>query len=351
MDTEEQVVVATANTAFGDRIGRWCAASGVTAQQCADLDSLRRQWRSARLILLGEDLVPLVADASLPRSDHLHLVVAEPDTWWRTAVDVGASGVLRLDDEAAGVATVGAALDAHREGCGIAVVGGRGGVGATTLAVALGLTAARRRLSAVVVDADPWGPGVDLVAGTERVEGLRWSTLAATAGRVSPGSLAGALPVHRDLATIGWDVHDDAPVLPDSAGSVWAAATRAFDLVVVDQAVGGDDAWSRQVLGGSALTVLVVADDVTGVASARRRAAWLRPRSAMLAAVVAQRPGGLGAHGVAEVVGVPVVARIRPDRTVRTAIDQGRGPGGSRVLARASSDVLDLVGLDRGTTA
>lgn len=295
--------------------------------------------------------MPVVADAALPRSEHLHLVVAEPDAWWRTAVDVGATSVLRLDDEAAGVATVGAALDAHREGCGIAVVGGRGGIGATTLAVALGLTAARRGLSAAVVDADPWGPGVALVAGAERVEGPRWSTLGATGGRVSPDSLAEALPVHRDLATIGWDVHDDMPVLPDSAGSVWAAATRAFDLVVVDQRVGCDDAWSRQVLGGSALTVLVVADDVTGVASARRRAAWLRPRSAMLAAVIAARPGGLGASGVAEVVDLPVVARIRHDRTVRAAIDQGRGPGGSRTLSRAAADVLDLVGLDRGLSS
>ena len=75
----------------------------------------------------------------------------------------------------------------------IGVIGGSGGAGATTFACALGQLAARRG-RAVVVDADPLGPGVDRVLGLEDRDGVRWDGLCQTTGRLSARSLREAVP-------------------------------------------------------------------------------------------------------------------------------------------------------------
>ena len=64
----------------------------------------------------------------------------------------------------------------------VAVVGGRGGAGATTLACALAVTAARAGRRVLLVDGDPLGGGIDLVFGGEGDRGLRWPDLEAARG-------------------------------------------------------------------------------------------------------------------------------------------------------------------------
>ena len=59
----------------------------------------------------------------------------------------------------------------------VAVLGGRGGAGASVLAGGLAVTAARARLRTLLVDADPLGGGLDLVLGWEELDGLRWPAL------------------------------------------------------------------------------------------------------------------------------------------------------------------------------
>ncbi len=59
----------------------------------------------------------------------------------------------------------------------VAVVGGRGGAGASVLATALALTAARRDLEVTLLDLDPLGGGLDLLLGAEAAPGLRWGDL------------------------------------------------------------------------------------------------------------------------------------------------------------------------------
>lgn len=343
---DDHVLVATDDPLIAEHAVRWCTAAGVAHEPATDLGQVRRSWRSARMVLLGEDLVAAVAAESWTRRDDVRLVTREPDAWWRAAVEVGAVDVLGLDDDAAAVEALGTAIDGRAEGCGVVVVGGSGGVGATTFAGALALEAARRQLRSAVVDADPSGPGIDLVLGAERAEGLRWSALGATDGRVAPESLAGALPQRDGVATISWAVDDDAAALPPGAERVWTAAVRAFDLVVVDQSRGDSGAgWQQTVLGSSVMTLVVVGDGVAALASARRVVAGLRPRAAALGVVRVRRRGGPGARTVEDALGVPVVATVGPDRRLREALDHGRGPGGSRRLRRAARDVLDLIGL------
>lgn len=342
----EQILVLTANPDLRATAERWCSAVGVAPLAESEIGPARRFWGSAGAVVIGEDLVPDIAAAGWPRRDHVHLIVRDREPWWRAAVRIGAVGVLQVDDgDAAGVAALAQVAEGAAEGCSVVVIGGRGGVGATTFACALAREAAARELRSVVMDADPWGPGVDIVLGSENVQGLRWSALDAASGLVATDALAGTLPVRDGVATIAWDADDVDPALPAAASSVWSAAVRGFDLVVVDhpRAVV-DGSWSTGVLGGSVLTVLVVADDIAGLAAARRQVLRLQDHAASVVAVLARR-GGLGRPAVERTIGIPVVGAIGYDRRVRTAVDHGRGPVRSRALKRPARDVLDLVGM------
>jgi len=343
----EQILVLTANPDLRATAERWCSAVGVAPLAESGIGPARRFWGSAGAVVIGEDLVPDIAAAGWPRRDHVHLIVRDRERWWRDAVRIGAVGVLQADDgDAAGVAALAQVVEGGAEGCSVVVIGGRGGVGATTFACALAQEAAARDLSSVVIDADPLGPGADVVLGSENVHGLRWSALDSAAGLVAPDALAGTLPVRDGVATIAWAADDPEPALPTAAGSVWSAAVRRFDLVVVDHPRAAvDDAWSIEVLGGSVLTVLVVGDDIAGLASARRQASRLQDHAASVVAVMGGRRAGLGRAAVEKTIGLPVVGVIGHDRRVRAAIDHGRGPVRSRALKRPARDILDLVGL------
>lgn len=76
----------------------------------------------------------------------------------------------------------------------IVVAGASGGLGASTLALAVGRRLAATGPPSVVVDLDIPGGGLDVTAGIEHLPGRRWSALAEVHGRVDPTTLLGALP-------------------------------------------------------------------------------------------------------------------------------------------------------------
>src|SRR5262249_29717036 len=120
-----------------------------------------------------------------------------------------------------------------------AVLGGRGGAGASVLATALAVTARRRGLDALLIDADPLGGGVELVLGWGGMQGLRWSDLADARGRISPPALVGALPNQAlsnqgSLAVLSFDRSELDGVSPHAMAAAIDAGRRARDLVVID---------------------------------------------------------------------------------------------------------------------
>src|SRR5690606_10567108 len=145
--------------------------------------------------------------------------------------DLGARDVLTGTEDAAIVGALVRALDGSGEACAIAVVGAAGGVGASTLAAATAGLAARRDLSPVLIDGDPTGGGLDLVAGAEDSTGSRWDDLDGAVGHVGAAELVATLPVHRGLALVSFG-RSGPPV--GGATPVIAAAMRGFDVVVAD---------------------------------------------------------------------------------------------------------------------
>jgi secretion/DNA translocation related CpaE-like protein len=337
-------LIATADEQLLDDALRWCAAVGAVPEVAPDVTGTRRSWRRASVVVVGEDLVGPLSRAALPRRDHVVLLAREPQRWWADAVGLGAAAVCSPDEEDRILDALAGALDGRGEACLVSIVGGSGGVGASTLAVALALAGRRRGLRSLLFDADPLGGGLELVLGGESADGLRWHDFDSAHGRLSAGSLADVLPVHQGVSTLSWN-RPGTVLVPEAVASVLTAAVRGFDLVVAD-VPRHLDAFGSDIVGRSVLTVLVVAEDVRGVGAARHVLERLQQAASAIVVVSVVRPGGIGPAAVSEALGLPVLTRHRVDRRVRGAVDRGFGPGRSRAARRTSTALLDTLGLD-----
>lgn len=331
----------TSDDTLLDELLRLAAAAGTTPEVAGDGGAALRAWAAAPLVLVGEDLAVEVAAVAPPRRDGVHVVTwgEAPDGLFRTAVAMGAENVASLpaSDDWVVETLTDLADDRRARGLTIGVVGGSGGAGATTFACALGQVAARSG-PALVVDADPLGPGVDRVLGLERAPGVRWDELCRTTGRLSARALREALPASGGLGALTWSTgrHDSLPAF--AVREALSAARRGHDTVVVDLPRGHDPLVAEVVARCDRLVVVTV-PTVAGVAAAGRVTGAYADRSRL---GLVLRGRGLAEREVSRALGVPVLASMPDQRGLAEAIDLGLGPVRSRrgPLGRACLEVL-----------
>ena len=220
-----------------DELLRLSAAAGITPEVAHDGAAALRAWNSAPLILLGADLAAEVARTAPARRAGVHVVAwgSVPDDLFRLALHVGAENVAELPNSGTWVTeTLTDAGDPDRSrGLVLGVVGGSGGAGATTFACALAQIAARSG-TAIVLDADPLGPGADRVLGLEDQDGVRWDSLCRTTGRLSARSLREAVPRRAGLGVLTWHAGAASSLPAFAAREALSAAERGHDTVVLD---------------------------------------------------------------------------------------------------------------------
>jgi len=348
------LLLITADDLLLDELLRLAAAAGATPEVARDLSTALRAWSRAPAVVVGSDLLAGLARMGPPRRPAVHVAGwgSAGEDVFRAALAVGAEHVVELPEGASWLTALLTDLgdDAGGRGLTLGVVGGSGGVGATTLACALGQAAAASG-PAVVVDADPLGPGVDRVLGMEEQPGVRWPDLAATTGRLGSRSLREALPRRGDLGVLsfarGAGQRESVPD-PVVVREVLSAAARGHHTVVLDLPRGGGGA---ELVSRCDEVLVVVAPSITGIASAVRSVDSLLDRSPALgrsglsveSGHVALVVRGTGAGpDVARAIGLPVRAVLGDQRGLAEAIDLGLGPLRSRrgPLARAAAEVL-----------
>ena len=240
----------------------------------------RRSWVAASAVLLDLEGARRCAKLPLSRRGRLFVIgrtepspdrMADHDRGWRAthphpACGGGGSSWQLLSDAAE------AAREVQRRGAVLAVVGARGGAGASVFATAI----AHSATDPLLVDVDPWGGGLDLVLGSEDVPGLRWPELALQGGRVGWVALRAALPVHHGIAVLsagraGGQV--DAAALD----AVVDAGCRGGATVVCDLPRRATPA-VETALASADLVVLVTPADVRSCASRRRHRPMARRR-------------------------------------------------------------------------
>ncbi|MCU1592060.1 MAG: septum formation initiator, partial [Frankiales bacterium] len=266
-------LVITSDPAVLDDLVRIGLTAGTEMQVATDAGAARRSWTAAAAVVVGPDAAVACARARLPRRAGVVLLGEDLDDAgiWQTAVEVGAEHVVFLPDGEEWLVEMLAESVEPARSCGelVAVVGGRGGAGATTLAAALAVTASRLGHRVLLVDGDPLGGGVDLVFGGESDPGIRWPDLGATRGRLPGAALTEALPRMSELSVLSWDRGDVLRVPPEAMEAVLEAGRRSSDLVVADLPRALDDA-ARIVLSLASVVLLVVPAEVRAAAAATR---------------------------------------------------------------------------------
>lgn len=319
-------LIVTGDPALADGLLRLAAAADAHAEVAYGADEARPAWTWPSLILVGADLAEDVAAAGLPRRPGVVLVTGgETADAYRLAVEAGAQDVVALPDHEDWL------IDAFAAACepeggwatALCVVGARGGAGASVLATTLGLCAAGTGLRTLLVDADPFGGGIDLLLGLESHEGVRWHDLAERRGRLSAATLRETLPGTGDLSVLSWQRGEPVPISEEAVRSLFDAAARGFDLVIADVPRHPGDL-GRAALRAAAATFLLVPAEVRATVAADGLAAALRRDTADLRLVVqGPAPGGITPGAVASVLGLPLAGSFDRDRRLPTALDSG----------------------------
>lgn len=340
----DRPLVVTSDPVLLDELLRIHAASGVEPEVAADLGAARVGWDRAPLVLIGADAAHISERSGLPRRSDVLLVVTDLDDGraWALAGRVGADGVVPLPDgESVLAERIATSPAAEATGPVVAVIGGRGGAGASTIAGALAVTAAAHS-PVLLVDADPLGGGLDLSLGAEAAPGLRWPDLVSSHGRLSPDDLRAALPAIDGVSLLAWHRGEPVDGSPEAMSAVLAAGRRGFGLVVVDLPRRLDPA-ATLALAGADLALLVVPADVRAVAAAAqvvRQPGVVRADVRLV--VRGPAPAGLSATSVSHTLGVPLLGWLAPDSRLAAAYERGEPPArsGRGPLARLCRTVL-----------
>jgi secretion/DNA translocation related CpaE-like protein len=320
------ILAVLAEPASRNEIDRVAAAVGVRVVHAEGTSPIsRKTWSAAAAVVLDEPAADGCARTGLPRRAHVIVVTgAEPaPATWAAAVEVGARHVLRLPiqerDLIRELADAGeSARDDRALGEVVAVIGGRGGAGASLFAAALAQVAT----DPLLIDLDPWGGGIDLLVGCETTPGVRWPDLALHGGRLNWSSVREALPRHRGVCMLsgtrrGYEL-DAAAV-----NAVVDAGRRGGATVVCDLPRRLTDA-AQTALDTADLVVVVSPCDVRACAATATIAAVLTGINPNVGLVVrGPSPGGLRAEEVAAIAAVPLLASMRPYPRLAEQLEHG----------------------------
>jgi secretion/DNA translocation related CpaE-like protein len=341
------VVVVSADSELLDHVLSATAVVGIEPVILSDPGLLREHWSTAAMLLLGVDQATRIVALGLPRRGDVYLVAGEQTSTSQAqqcSIRLGAA-VLSLPTSAGWLSEALADISGRGQGTGnlVCVVGGSGGVGASTLASGLAYVAARTSLGTMLIDADPRSGGLDLLMGAERTAGWRWPRLATARGHL--GDLTGQLPTVEGVDLLSMARGDPTPsweLRAEQLKSVLQSAMRSHEITVVDlpRTLG---AAAEEALRRAKLAVLLVRDDVRGVAAGREVVPELAGGCDRLGLVV--RRGQLRLlepQLVATGVGLPLLGSFVDDPGLALAAQRGEPPARSArsALARLCHQLL-----------
>lgn len=176
--------------------------------------------------------------------------------------------------------------------------------------------------SSLLVDLDVWGGGIDLVVGAEGATGLRWPDIAFRDGRMSWDAVREALPRHRGIRVLSGS-RQAYGIIPGAVEAVVEAGRNGGATVVCDLP-RQFTAVTRLVFDAADLVVVVAPCDVRSCAATTAATAALTAVNPNVGLVVrGPSPGGLRASEFAEMVGLPLLASMRPEPMLGEKLERG----------------------------
>ncbi len=337
------MLLATSDDLLRATVVRLVAAAGVDVSVESDPAAVLRTWAAASVVLVGVDAVSALAHLRPSRRARVWLVgEALTDDAYRDALTCGAEGAMRIpEDESHLLRVLTDAGDGDSSpALTIGVMGGSGGVGASTFATAVALSSSLR-FATVLVDADVLGAGVDHLLGLEPGTGVRWDALLAT-GRLSGRSIREALPRREALSVLAWPQERRPTITEGVARDVLSAVVRGFAVVVVDLARHSDPL-TDEILPRCDLVLVVTTTTVPALVAAARTVERVSGVEVGLV-VRRRRPGGLEAEEMGRFLGRPVVAEMNDQRGLDEDVGLGVGPlrRARGPLGRAANRIVEV---------
>ncbi|WP_157693118.1 hypothetical protein [Pedococcus dokdonensis] len=214
----------------------------------------------------------------------------------------------------------------------LGVVGASGGLGVSTLAVALAVRATPLVGATVAVDGSPEGGALDVTACVEHVPGLRWPDLAAAEGRIDGAALLHELPADGPARVLAGRGRQPPDAVVEAA---LAGLAAVCGLVVVD--LGGSLARAAACTD----VLLVVGCTARQLADGAGVAERLHELPLPAALVLRLRRGdAVTPEEVAAHLDLPLADTLRDDPRARVDAERARPPG-----TRDSGPLAGLVDL------
>jgi secretion/DNA translocation related CpaE-like protein len=355
---QDRPLLISSRLSLIDEVVRLASSSALEVHVAADIGSALSHWFTAPLVIVGSDAlvdeipgrrarVIVVHDCDSSRNNDDAADTAVQRDVWRFAVELGAEHVVELPDGQRWL------LDAFREcaegpvrgGVVVPVLAGSGGVGASTLCANLAVVGSQLGARSLVVDADPWGGGIDLLMGAEEVTGARWPDLRQVSGHLPAGHLEASLPRVADVSILSCARDGNGPDQGPSVetmAAVLRSARRSHDLVIVD-CPSFDGHLLSVVLEQASHAVLVVSDHVRPTAAAARRNAWLRPRVPRVLLVQASTPRGVTGEDISHALGAEFHATLPFVPSMTTRADDGELPALPKAYVHACRSILEEI--------
>lgn len=343
-----EVAVVSADELLVGELARAAAAAGVEVRVEREPRAALARWRESAAVVVGSDAAGELVAADPPRRERVLLAVrqsAPRDYEW--ALALGAERLFTSPVEEAWLVEYLADLadGAGPPALAVGILGGAGGVGATVFATALAGVAARHA-EVALVDLDPLGAGIDEIAGMDARAGMRWDTLAATAGRLSARAVREALPRWHQARVLAWSREPAPPLDPVVARAAFAAISRASNLVVLDLPRYPDPVCA-ELLPHCDRVLVVTTAAVPAVLSTSR--AVQRVDGARIEVVVRASRHTVAPEEVAAFLDLPLAAGMPGQRGLEEDISAGAGPLGPRrgPLAVAAAQVWSRLGAEQ----
>ena len=230
----------------------------------------------------------------------------------------------------------------------LAVVGASGGLGASTLALAVGRRLAATQGQSVVVDLDPARGGLEVSAGIEHLAGHRWEALRTVRGRAPASEILTALPVEDGCHVLsgGGAGPRRRSAVPDAVMlDVLASLRGGRTAVVLD--LPGNSPLAPAVVAEGVRIVLLVALNTRGLADADAAVERLldsAPESSPGPDLrLVTRGGRVHPEVLDDLVqhlGAAHLHHLPDDPRVRQGAERGIWPGAGRDAVRACADAV-----------
>ncbi|OMH34429.1 hypothetical protein BGP79_04840 [Tersicoccus sp. Bi-70] len=297
-------------------LGSDVALAGMLSADDAVARSRDRPWRGTTIIVgLAGEGAALWEAAGHWDADRV-AVVPDASAW---LVDVLADDAVDTRPRARGLAQ-----DITAEGGSVVgVIGGCGGVGATSLCIAVAEAARRTGVEALLVDANAWGGGMDEMLDAAEEPGVRWTELREAVGRIAGDQLKEAVPQAHGLPLLTGTV-DTVPA--HALAAVMTAAREAYAVTVVD--VGRDRAALHEWVRLVDRVILVLPARAVGSAAVLTAVLQDVDPDRVLAVIAGRPPDGLDPEAVAADAGARHYVVWRSLPSVGRRLGAGLQPSG-----------------------